>query len=70
MNRDYKLPHQERFSPGQQRQAHVNAIIPEAAGFNPKEPQNLKGTLMLFYIKVKVLFDTGASNSFIASSVV
>ena len=57
-------------APGQQRQAQMNAIIPEAAGFNPEEQQNLEGTLTLYHIRVKVLFDTGASNSFIAHSIV
>ena len=51
---------------GQPGQARLNAIIPDEAGFNVEAQQNLEGTIMLFHSQVKALFDTGASNSFIA----
>ena len=73
LSRDCKAPRRGNYGPpnqGQQRQARVNAIIPEEAGFNVEEQQNLEGTLTLFHSRVKVLFDTGASNSFIAYRVV
>ena len=54
----------------QYRQARVNAIIPKEAEFDIEGQQNLEGTLMLFYSKVKVLFDTSAPNSFIAFKLV
>ena len=44
----------------------MNAIILEGTGFNIEEQQNLEGTIALFHTQVKVLFDIGASNSFIA----
>ena len=48
-----------------QGKARLNAIIPREAGFNEEEQQNMEGTLTLFYSRVRALFDTGASNSFI-----
>ena len=44
----------------------MNAVIPEEVGFNAEEQQNLEGTLTLFHSRVRALFDTGASHSFIA----
>ena len=46
-------------------QARLNDIIPGKAGFNEEEQQNMEGTLILFHSRVRVLFDTGASNYFI-----
>ena len=43
----------------------MNAIIPEGACFDFEGQQNLEGTITLFHTQVKVLFDTGASNSFV-----
>ena len=43
----------------------MNAIVPGEAGFNEEEQQNMEGTLTLFHSRVRALFDTGASNSFI-----
>ena len=51
-------------------QARMNAIVPERANFNAQEQQNLEGTLTLYNSHAKVLFDTGATNSFIAHRVV
>ena len=51
---------------GPLEQAQLNAVIPEEVGFNAEEQQNLEGTLTLFYSRVRALFDTGASRSFIA----
>ena len=47
-------------------QARLNAIIPEGAGFDVEGQQNLEGTITLFHTQVKFLFDTRASNSFVA----
>ena len=44
----------------------VNAIIPPEAEYNEEEQNNLEGTLTLHNTRVRVLFDTGAMNSFIA----
>jgi len=44
----------------------LNAIIPEGVGFDEEEQRNLEGTLTLHHTRVKTLFDTGATNSFIA----
>ena len=49
-----------------QGQARLNANIPEEASFDVVEQQNMEGRLMLFHSRVRALFDTGASNSFIA----
>ena len=43
----------------------MNAIIPKEASFNEEWQQNMKGMLTLFHSRVRALFDTGASNSFI-----
>ena len=64
MAKDYRAPNSGTY--GQTGQAHLNAITPEGTGFNIEEQQNLEGTLALFHTQVKVLFDTGASNSFVA----
>ena len=45
----------------------MNAIIPKEAGLDEEEQQNIEGTLTLFHSRVRGLFDTGASNSFIAA---
>ena len=73
ISRDCKAPRQGYNGPNAQGQAaktYLNAVIPEAAGFDAEAQQNLEGTLTLFSNRVKTLFDTGASNSFIASRVV
>ena len=69
MSRDCRAPRRGNHGPppqGPPGQARLNAIIPEGAGFDAGEQQNLEGTLTLFNSQAKVLFDTGASNSFIA----
>ena len=43
----------------------MSAIILEEAGFDEEEQQNMEGTLTLFHSRVRALFDTEASNSFI-----
>ena len=47
-------------------QARLNAVIPGEAGFDEEEQQNIERTLTLFHSHVRALFDTSASNSFIA----
>ena len=64
MSRDCRAPRCEYN--GHQSQAQMNAIILKETGFDAKGQQNLEGTLKLFNDKVKVLFDTGSSNSFIS----
>ena len=66
LSRDCRAPYGGTYGQTVQGQARLNAIIPEEAGFDEEEQQNMEGTLMLFYSHVKALFDTGASNSFIA----
>ena len=48
----------------------LNAIIPEAVGCDEGEQQDLEGTLLLFNSQVRVLFDTGATNSFVSFEIV
>ena len=48
----------------------MNAIIPEDASFNAEEQQNMEGTLTLFHVHARALFDTGTTNSFIANKIV
>ena len=55
-----------RSAQGLTGQTRLNAIISEGTGFNIEEQHNLEGTIALFHTQVKILFDTGASNSFIA----
>ena len=68
MSRDYRAPRRGTYGQPAQGQARLNAIIPREAGFNEVEQQNMEGTLTLFNSRVRDLFDTGASNSFIAVS--
>ena len=63
MTKDCRAPNGGTY--GQTGQALLNAIIPKGTGFDIEEQQNLEGTIALFHTQVKVLFDTGASNSFI-----
>ena len=51
-------------------QGHVNVIIPRRARFDATEQRNLEGTLTLYNSRVPILFDIGATNSFIAHRVV
>ena len=64
MAKDCRSPNGGTY--GQTGQARLNAIIPEGAGFDVEGQQNLEGTITLFHTQVKVLFDTGASNSFVS----
>ena len=63
LTKDCRAPNGGTY--GQTGQARLNAIIPEGAGFDIEGQQNLEGTITLFHTQVKVLFDTGASNSFV-----
>ena len=47
----------------------MNDIILEEAGFDVEGQQNLEGTLTLSYSRIRALFDSGASYSFIAANV-
>ena len=65
MSKDCRAPQEQYHGPtgrGQAGRARLNAIIPEAAGYDEGEQQDLEGTLLLFNSQVRVLFDTGASN--------
>ena len=73
MSRDCRAPRRGNYGPptqGLPGQTRLNTIIPEEAGFDAGEQQNLEGTLTLFNSQAKVLFDTGASNLFIAIRIV
>ena len=65
ISRDCRAPRGGTYGQPVQGQARLNAIIPRESGFNEEEQQNMEGTLTLFHSRVRALFDTGASNSFI-----
>ena len=48
----------------------MNAIITEKVGFEAEEQQVIEGTLTPFNSQVSILFDTSASNSFIAIRII
>ena len=66
LSRDYRAPRGRTYGQIVQGQARSKAIIPEEVSFNVEEQQNMEGTLTLFHSRVRALFDTSASNSFIA----
>ena len=73
MSKDFWAPRGQYHGPtsrAQAERAQLNAIIPEAASYDDGEQQNLEGTLLLFNSQVKVLFDTGATNSFVSFKIV
>ena len=51
MSKDYRAPRGQYHGPigrGQVERARLNAIIPEATGYDDGEQQDLEGTLLLF----------------------
>ena len=66
MSKDCRAPRGGTYGQTIQGQARLNAIIPEEVGFHEEKQQNIKGMLTLFHNRIRALFDTGASNSFIA----
>ena len=72
MRKDCRTPHTgnleqpSRELQGPPEQAQLNDVIPKEVGFNAEEQHDLEGMLMLFHSRVRALFDTGASRSFIA----
>ena len=70
MFKDFKVSRGRYYGGPTQGQIRLNAIIPNEVGFDEREQQSLEGTLKLFNSQVKALFNTGASNSFIAIRIV
>ena len=76
ISRYYRAPRKANFG-----QARLNAIIPEVVGYKetgydgidyeePPEQQVIEGTITLYSSRVKALFDTGTTHSFIAVKII